>query len=115
MMVFKKSIPRRTFLRGAGAALALPLLDCMFPAFASAAQTASRKATRLSFFQVPNGIIMDKWTPATVGKIRTHTYLAAAGRLQRPHARAERTWQTTKPTSSNLKSPVITPVHAARI
>jgi Protein of unknown function (DUF1552) len=68
-MVFKKSIPRRTFLRGAGAALALPMLDCMFPALASAAQTASRKATRLSFFHVPNGIIMDKWTPATEGKL----------------------------------------------
>jgi Protein of unknown function (DUF1552) len=67
-MVFKKSIPRRTFLRGAGATLALPVLDCMFPALASAAQTASRKATRLSFFHVPNGIIMDKWTPATEGK-----------------------------------------------
>src|SRR5437867_9606324 len=67
MMIFKKSIPRRTFLHGAGAALALPLLDAMFPAFASAAQTASRTVTRLSFFTVPNGIIMDKWTPAAVG------------------------------------------------
>src|SRR6267142_2780766 len=67
MMVFKKSIPRRTFLRGLGTALPLPLLDAMFPAFASAAQTASRKATRLSFFTVPNGIIMDKWTPAAEG------------------------------------------------
>jgi hypothetical protein len=67
MMVFKKSIPRRTFLRGTGTALALPLLDAMFPAFASAAQTASMRATRLSFFTVPNGIIMDRWTPATVG------------------------------------------------
>lgn len=66
-MVFRKSIPRRTFLRGAGTALALPLLDAMFPAFASPAQTASTMATRLSFFMVPNGIIMDKWTPATVG------------------------------------------------
>jgi hypothetical protein len=68
MMVFKRSIPRRTVLRGAGAALALPLLDAMFPAFASATQTASRLATRLSFFTVPNGIIMDKWTPTAVGK-----------------------------------------------
>lgn len=67
MMIFKKSMARRTFLRGAGTALALPLLDAMFPAFASAAETASRKATRLSFFAVPNGIIMDKWTPADVG------------------------------------------------
>src|SRR5439155_4260655 len=68
MMIFKKSIPRRTFLRGAGTALALPLLDAMFPAFASAAQTASRTATRLSFLAVPNGIIMDKWTPAAIGR-----------------------------------------------
>src|SRR6266850_1058312 len=67
MMIFKKSIPRRTFLRGTGAALALPLLDAMFPAFASAAQMASRTVSRLSFFTVPNGIIMDKWTPAAVG------------------------------------------------
>ena len=67
MMVFRKSIPRRTFLRGAGTALALPLLDAMFPAFESAAQTASRTATRLSFLAVPNGIIMDEWTPTAIG------------------------------------------------
>ena len=67
MMIFKKSIPRRRFLRGAGTALALPMLDAMFPALASAAQTASRRVTRLSFFEVPNGIIMEKWTPASLG------------------------------------------------
>jgi hypothetical protein len=66
-MVFKKSLPRRTFLRGAGTALALPLLDAMFPAFATVAQTQARTAKRLSLFTVPNGIIMDKWTPATLG------------------------------------------------
>ncbi|MBI4888043.1 MAG: DUF1552 domain-containing protein [Acidobacteria bacterium] len=68
MVVFRKSIPRRTFLRGAGSALALPLLDAMCPAFASAAQIASRTFTRLSFLAVPNGIIMDKWTPAALGR-----------------------------------------------
>ncbi len=67
MMVFRKAIPRRTFLRGAGTALALPLLDAMVPAFASAAQIAATRAARLSFFAVPNGIIMDKWTPAAAG------------------------------------------------
>src|SRR5438270_810558 len=67
MMIFRKSIPRRKFLRGAGTALALPMLDCMFPAFASAAETASRKAARLSIFHVPNGMIMEKWTPAEEG------------------------------------------------
>jgi hypothetical protein len=68
MMVFRKSIPRRTFLRGAGTALALPVLDAMFPAFASPGQIASRTATRLSFLAVPNGIIMDQWSPAAVGR-----------------------------------------------
>jgi hypothetical protein len=66
MMVFRKTIPRRTFLRGTGTALALPLLEAMRPAFASAADGATA-AKRLSFFAVPNGIIMDKWTPAAVG------------------------------------------------
>jgi hypothetical protein len=67
MMVFQKSIPRRTFLRGAGTMLALPLLDAMVPAFARA-QTATAAVKRLSFFAVPNGIIMDQWTPAAAGK-----------------------------------------------
>src|SRR3989442_7734573 len=67
MMIFKKSISRRTFLRGAGTAVALPLLDAMFPAFGAPAEPASNTATRLSFFTVPNGIIMDKWTPAALG------------------------------------------------
>jgi len=65
-MVFRKAIPRRTFLRGAGTALALPLLEAMRPALASAAESVNG-TKRLSFFAVPNGIIMDKWTPAAVG------------------------------------------------
>ena len=67
MFITKTHIPRRAVLRGIGASLALPLLDAMVPAFASAAQTASSNVTRLSFFAVPNGIIMDQWTPAAVG------------------------------------------------
>lgn len=65
MMIFKKAIPRRTFLKGVGATLALPLLDGMVPAMAAVGD--SKSATRLSFVYVPNGIIMDKWTPATEG------------------------------------------------
>jgi uncharacterized protein DUF1552 len=68
MMVFRKAMPRRTFLRGAGTALALPLLEAMRPALASAAD-GTTGAKRLSFFAVPNGIIMDKWTPAVVGSV----------------------------------------------
>jgi len=67
MMIFKKAIPRRTFLRGAGATLALPLLDGMVPAFAGAADTAAKTPVRLSVFFVPNGRIMDKWTPQAEG------------------------------------------------
>ena len=62
--VTRKSIARRTFLRGTGAALALPLLDAMTPAFA----TATARPIRLGFIEVPNGIMkMDKFTPATEG------------------------------------------------
>ena len=67
MMIFKKAMPRRTFLRGLGTALALPLLDGMVPAFARAADTAAKPAGRLSIVYLPNGIMMDKWTPATEG------------------------------------------------
>jgi hypothetical protein len=63
MVILKKSIPRRTFLCGAGAALALPFLDAMRPALA--AQTA--RPIRMAFIEVPNGIMMDKWTPLTEG------------------------------------------------
>lgn len=67
MMIFKKAIHRRTFLRGAAATLALPLLDGMIPAFAGKLETAAKPAARLSFVYVPNGIVMEKWTPAAEG------------------------------------------------
>src|SRR5580704_16358014 len=63
MVVLQKSIPRRTFLRGTGASLALPVLDAMTAAFAA----PSARPIRLAFIEVPNGIMMDKWTPATEG------------------------------------------------
>jgi Protein of unknown function (DUF1552) len=63
MVILKKSIPRRTFLRGTGASLALPVLDAMTTAFAAPAA----RPIRLAFIEVPNGIMMDKWTPATEG------------------------------------------------
>ncbi|MSO21368.1 MAG: DUF1552 domain-containing protein [Acidobacteria bacterium] len=70
MMIFKKILPRRTFLRGLGAGVALPLLDSMVPAFASspeALDAAGKSPVRMSFVYVPNGMIMDKWNPATRG------------------------------------------------
>src|SRR5437763_15102770 len=63
MLITRKSIPRRAFLRGTGAALALPVLDAMTPALAA----ETKRPIRMSFIEVPNGIMMDKWTPATEG------------------------------------------------
>jgi hypothetical protein len=68
MMIFKKAIPRRVFLRGMGATLALPLLDGMVPAFASSAETAATAPVRLGVVYVPDGMWpMDQWTPKTEG------------------------------------------------
>jgi uncharacterized protein DUF1552 len=65
MVVFKVAIPRRTFLRGVGATLALPVLDAMTPAFAA----PSTRPTRMAFMQTPNGIfnLNGEWTPKTTG------------------------------------------------
>ena len=67
MIITQKAIPRRTILRGIGAALALPFLDAMTPALAALQSTAAKRATRLSFVYAPNGMIMSQWTPKTVG------------------------------------------------
>jgi hypothetical protein len=67
MIITKKCIPRRTVLRGMGAALALPLLDGMVPALAALRNTAAAPIRRFGVVYVPNGIIMDKWTPAETG------------------------------------------------
>src|SRR6516162_5041329 len=63
VVITRKSFPRRTFLRGAGAAFALPVLDAMTPALAA----ATERPIRMTFIEVPNGIMMDKWTPANEG------------------------------------------------
>ena len=67
MFITKKHLPRRTFLRGMGVTLALPLLDSMIPARTLLAQTAARPLSRLGFVYVPHGAIMAQWTPEKVG------------------------------------------------
>ena len=67
MFITKKSLERRTFLRGMGAAVALPLLDSMWPALAAPSRQAAATPTRMAFLYVPNGIIMKDWTPAADG------------------------------------------------
>jgi hypothetical protein len=63
MIITKKHLPRRTFLRGVGATLALPLLDGMVPAFAGARAAAATPPRRLGIVYVPNGVHMPRWTP----------------------------------------------------
>ncbi|NIN35808.1 MAG: hypothetical protein GTO60_12260, partial [Gammaproteobacteria bacterium] len=65
MMIFKKALPRRSFLRGAGVSLALPFLDAMIPALA--ASHASKPPMRLGYIYLPTGRIMDAWTPDRTG------------------------------------------------
>ncbi|MEY2879139.1 MAG: hypothetical protein RLZZ15_1519 [Verrucomicrobiota bacterium] len=62
------TLPRRTFLRGLGTAVALPVLDAMLPSSARAATAAARAfPKRLAWIYVPNGANMADWTPATTG------------------------------------------------
>jgi hypothetical protein len=65
MIITKTCLPRRTFLRGLGAAVALPLLDSMVPALRAA--TRVKPARRLGIIYVPNGVIMNQWSPAAEG------------------------------------------------
>jgi hypothetical protein len=68
MIITKMALPRRTFLRGMGATLALPLLDAMVPAMSALSKSAAAPVRRLGFVYIPNGAIMDQWTPAADGK-----------------------------------------------
>ncbi len=65
MIVTKKALPRRTFLRGAGTALALPLLDAMIPSMTALGNTAANPAQlrRLGFVYMPMGCDITRWTP----------------------------------------------------
>ena len=63
MFISKLAVPRRTFLRGVGATIALPMLDAMVPALSA----APKPTPRFSFLYIANGVIQDQWTPKTTG------------------------------------------------
>jgi hypothetical protein len=63
MFITKKHIPRRTFLRGAGVTLALPLLDSMIPAQTPLSRTAAVPKTRFTGIFVPHGMAPGYWIP----------------------------------------------------
>jgi len=75
MTILHKPLPRRMFLQGMGAAVALPLLDSMLP-FSTVASAASARPVRLGYMYKPNGAIgaceqspiQHLWTPTTAGR-----------------------------------------------
>ena len=69
MIITKKALPRRTFLKGLQATLALPLLDAMIPAATALAQTPARPVRRLGFVYIPMGCDHGRWTPTGQGTL----------------------------------------------
>lgn len=69
MIITKKALPRRTFLKGMQATLALPLLDAMIPAATAWAQTPARPVPKLSFVYIPMGCDHARWTPPGQGTL----------------------------------------------
>ena len=111
MYITKKHLSRRTVLKGAGATIALPLLDAMSPAATAWAQTAAGTApTRLAFIGFPHGAVMDQWSPKQAGTdyemsaileplapYREHLTIVSGLRNKpaespEPHGYIERTW-----------------------
>jgi hypothetical protein len=137
MFVTKRTIPRRTFLRGAGAALALPLLDAMVPALTASTKTAANGVPRLGYIYVPNGMHMPLWKPETPGRnvklsqilqamepVRDrltvfgglNNYQAGLGDGGGPHTRNQAAWLSG--TAAVQGTPVLTTTvdqHAARV
>ena len=67
MFITKRSLSRRTFLRGTGVVIALPFLDAMLPALTPLARAQARPRARFGAIYVPNGAIMEQWIPEVVG------------------------------------------------
>jgi hypothetical protein len=69
MIITKKALPRRTFLRGMGTSLALPLLDAMVPSMTALAATPANPVRRLGFVYIPMGANITEWTPKGTGSL----------------------------------------------
>ena len=110
MFLSKKHLSRRTVLKGAGATIALPLLDAMVPAATVLAQTAAAPSPRLGFVYFPHGALQDEWTPTRTGRdfefpfilkplepFREHVTVVSGlrnkgGESSSPHGIIEETW-----------------------
>jgi hypothetical protein len=124
MFITKKHIPRRTLLKGAGAAIALPLLDAMIPASTALAQTAAAVKPRVGFVYVPHGAVEKFWVPKTTGKafelspilkpmdgirdyvtVITNIRNKSGERQNPPHGITEQTWLTVQDPQLNTWGP----------
>ncbi len=130
MFLTKKHLSRRTVLKGAGAAIALPLLDAMVPAHTALAQTAAAPRTRLGFVYFPHGAVQKFWTPEGTGRnfrfspilqplepMRDYVTVVTnlrnkPGESTNPHGIIESTWLTCK-SPDDRSNP--TPIHGMSI
>jgi len=115
MFLTKKHISRRTMLQGAGAAIALPLLDAMIPAGTALANTAAALKPRVGFVYIPHGAVEKFWVPKSAGKgfelspilkpmepVRDYVTLftnirnKSGERQNPPHGITEQTWLTVQ-------------------
>src|SRR5258706_10581324 len=110
MFLTRKHLSRRTVLKGAGATIALPLLDAMIPAGTALAQTAAAPSPRLGFVYFPHGALQDLWQPKKIGRdfdfpyileplapLRNYVTVVSglrnkAGEGGVPHGNVEETW-----------------------
>ncbi|HIC56108.1 MAG TPA: DUF1552 domain-containing protein, partial [Acidobacteria bacterium] len=76
MIISKKTLPRRTVLRGLGTAMALPMLDAMVPALSGISGRAAEPVRRLGWVYCPNGMAMDAWMPAPKESLELSTTLS---------------------------------------
>jgi len=124
MFITKKHIPRRALLKGAGAAIALPLLDAMIPARTALAATAAAVKPRVGFVYVPHGAVEKFWVPKTIGKafelspilkpmegvrdyvtVITNIRNKSGERQNPPHGITEQTWLTVQDPQLNTWGP----------
>jgi Protein of unknown function (DUF1552) len=110
MFLTRKHLSRREVLKGAGASIALPLLDAMIPARTALAQTAAASSPRLGFVYFPHGALQQEWTPSVTGRdfdfpfilqplepMREHVTVVSGlrnkgGESSSPHGIIEETW-----------------------
>jgi hypothetical protein len=123
MFLTKKHLSRRAVLKGAGATIALPLLDAMIPAGTALAQTAAAPSPRLGFVYFAHGALQEEWTPVKTGRdfefpfilkplesLREHVTVVSGlrnkgGESSSPHGITQETWlNCVSPRQRNTKT-----------